>query len=119
MADRGRSLTDFKKIDGWKLISPPDDLGQKNDFRDPQAYYDAESDKIILTVTSAKDGIARILKYTLMPDLSEAIYDGIIFTDPTGEFWNFECSDTFCMNGRCYLTYSGQDDRLWYASSEN
>jgi len=118
MAARGRSLTDFKKIDGWELI-PSDDLGQKNDFRDPQAYYDAESDKIILTVTAAKDGIARILRYTLMPDLSEAIYDGIIFTDPTGEFWNLECSDTFCMNGRCYLTYSGQDDTLWYASSEN
>ena len=118
MAARGSSLTEFEKIDGWELI-PPEELGQKNDFRDPQAYYDEETDSIILTITAAQDGVARILKYTLSRDLSDAVYDGIIFTDPTGDFWNLECSDTFCMDGRCYLTYSGQDDTLWYASSDN
>ena len=117
MAAKGSSLTGFEKIAGWELI-PPDELGQKNDFRDPQAYYDTETGSIILTVTAAQDGIARILKFTLSPDLSEAVYDGIIFTDPTGDFWNLECSDTFCMNDRCYLTYSGQDDTLWYAVSD-
>lgn len=118
MAAKGSSLTGFEKIAGWELI-PPEELGQKNDFRDPQAYYDAETGSIVLTVTAAQDGIARILKFTLSPDLSEAVYDGIIFTDPTGDFWNLECSDTFCMNDRCYLTYSGQDDTLWYAVSKN
>ena len=117
MAAKGNSPTGFEKISGWELI-PPDELGQKNDFRDPQAYYDAETDSIVLTVTAAQDGIARILKFTLSPDLSEAVYDGIIFTDPTGDFWNLECSDTFCMNDHCYLTYSGQDDTLWYAVSD-
>ena len=118
MAAKGNSLTAFEKMDGWELI-PPESLGQKNDFRDPQAYYDADTDSIILTVTAAQDGIARILKFTLSPDLSDAVYDGIIFTDPTGDFWNLECSDTFCLNGHCYLTYSGQDDTLWYAVSDN
>ncbi len=118
MAAKGNSLTAFEKIDGWELI-PPESLGQKNDFRDPQAYYDADTDSIILTVTAAQDGIARILKFTLSPDLSDAVYDGIIFTDPTGDFWNLECSDTFCLNGHCYLTYSGQDDTLWYAVSDD
>ncbi len=117
-AAKGNSPTAFEKIEGWELI-PPESLGQKNDFRDPQAYYDAETDSIVLTVTAAQDGVARILKFTLAPDLSDAVYDGIIFTDPTGDFWNLECSDTFCLNGHCYLTYSGQDDTLWYAVSEN
>lgn len=118
MAAKGKSLTDFTKLEGWELI-PPDEIGQKNDFRDPQAYYDEEADKIILTVTAAQNGIARIQKFTLNPDLSEAVYDDIILTDPTGDFWNLECSDTFCMNGHCYLTYSGQDDTLWYAISDD
>ena len=117
MAAKGSSLTDFEKIEGWELI-PPESLGQKNDFRDPQAYYNENTDSIELTVTAAQDGIARILKFTLTPDLSDASYDGIIFTDPTGDFWNLECSDTFCLNGHCYLTYSGQDDTLWYAVSD-
>ena len=117
MAAKGSSLTSFEKMEGWELI-PPESLGQKNDFRDPQAYYDADSDSIVLTVTAAQDGTARILKFTLSPDLADAVYDGIIFTDPTGEFWNLECSDTFCLNGHCYLTYSGQDDTLWYAVSD-
>ena len=117
MAAKGSSLTAFEKIDGWELI-PPDSLGQKNDFRDPQAYYDADSDKIILTVTAAQEGTARILKFSLAPDLTEAVYDGILFTDPTGDFWNLECSDTFCLDKYCYLTYSGQDDTLWYAVSD-
>ena len=118
MAAKGSSLTGFEKIEGWELI-PPEEIGQKNDFRDPQAYYDEDSDSIILTITAAQDGVARILKYTLSTDLSQSNYDGIIFTDPTGDFWNLECSDTFCMDGHCYLTYSGQDDTLWYAESEN
>ena len=115
---RGSTPDAFEKVADWELI-PPEEIGQKNDFRDPQAYYDAESDKIILTVTAAQDGVARILKFTLSPDLLEAVYDGIILTDPTGDFWNLECSDTFCMNGHCYLTYSGQDDTLWYAVSDS
>ena len=115
---RGSTPDAFEKVADWELI-PPEEIGQKNDFRDPQAYYDAESDKIILTVTAAQDGVARILMFTLSPDLSEAVYDGIILTDPTGDFWNLECSDTFCMNGHCYLTYSGQDDTLWYAVSDS
>lgn len=119
MVARGSSpAAAFDKVEGWELI-PPEELGQKNDFRDPQAYYDEESGNIILTVTAAQDGVARILKFTLSPDLSEAVYDGIIFTDPTGDFWNLECSDTFCMDGTCYLTYSGQDDTLWYAVSDD
>ena len=118
MVAKGSSLTAFEKIEGWELI-PPEIIGQKNDFRDPQAYYDADTDSIILTVTAAQNGVARIQKFTLSSDLSDAVYDGIILTDPTGDFWNLECSDTFCMNGHCYLTYSGQDDTLWYAVSDD
>ncbi len=115
---KGSSLTDFSRVSDWEL-TPPEELGQKNDFRDPQAYYDADSDSIVLTVTAAQDGVARILKYTLSADLGEARYDGVIFTDPTKQFWNLECSDTFQLGGRWYITYSGQDDTLWYAFSDN
>lgn len=85
MAAVGDSPLAFTKLPDWELI-PPDELGQKRDFRDPQAYYDPETGTIDLTVTAAQGGVARILKFTLSADLQNAVYDGIIFTDPTGDF---------------------------------
>ena len=117
MLARGTSLTQFEKAEGWELV-PPSELGQKRDFRDPQAYYDAETDTIILTVTASQGGTARILKYTLSSNLSSVTYDGIIFTNAVGNFWNLECSDTFKLGDKYYLTYSAQDDTLWYAVSD-
>ena len=117
MLAKGPSPTQFEKVADW-AITPPDEIGQKRDFRDPQAYYDAESDTITLTVTASQDGVARILKYTLSGDLQSVRYDGIIFTNTVGNFWNLECSDTFRMGDKYYLTYSAQDDTLWYAMSD-
>lgn len=114
----GDDLYHFEKVEDWEMI-PPTELGQKRDFRDPQAYYDAETNKIYMTVTAAKDGIARILKYTMDPDLTNIRYDGILLTDPTGDFWNLECSDCFQIGDKWYVTYSGQDDTLWYAISDS
>ena len=118
MLAKGSTPTAFEKVAGWE-ITPPAELGQKNDFRDPQAYYDEASDTIVLTVTASKDGKARILKYTLSRDLTEKTYDGIIFTHPDGNIWNLECSDTFQLGNTWYLTYSAQDDTLWYATSDS
>ena len=115
---KSTDLTSFEKVTDWELI-PPAELGQKNDFRDPQAYYDEATDTITLTVTAAQANKARIIKFTLSGDLKTVTYDGIIFTDPTGSFWNLECSDTFKMGEKYYLTYSGQDDTLWYAMSDS
>ena len=118
MVAKGSSPTSFTKVGGWS-ITPPAELNQKNDFRDPQAYYDPATGTISLTVTASKDGTARILKYTLGKDLSNVKYDGVIFTDPTGAFYNLECSDTFRLGNKWYLTYSGQEDTLWYASADS
>ena len=118
MVAKGTAPDKFEKVEGWE-ITPPAELGQKRDFRDPQAYYDAENDVIHMTVTAAQDGKARILKYTLSGDLQKADYDGIIFTNTAAEnFWNLECSDTFRIGDKYYLTYSAQDDTLWYAMSD-
>lgn len=111
------NLTSFEKLADWS-ITPPAELGQKRDFRDPQAYYDPDTGTISLTVTAAQGGVARILKYTLSADLQNVTYDGIIFTNSEGDFWNLECSDTFRMGDKWYLTYSAQDDTLWYASAD-
>lgn len=110
------NLRTFEKVADWEMI-PDESLGQKRDFRDPQAYYDEESGNLIFTITAAQDGVARILKYTVSKDLSEITYDGIIFTDPIGKVYNLECSDTFKIGDYYYLTYSAQDDTLWYARS--
>ena len=117
MVAKGKDLTHFEKMDGWE-ITPDSSLGQKNDFRDPQAYYDPETDTIVMTVTASQGNVARILKYTLSSDLQSVTYDGIIFSNSVGNFWNLECSDTFKLGDTWYLTYSAQDDTLWYATSE-
>ena len=114
----GDTPTSFEKLAGWE-ITPPSELGQKNDFRDPQAYVDPETGNIILTITASQGGTARILKYTVSPDLENTHYDGIIFTNPVGDFWNLECSDSFKIGDTYYITYSAQDDTLWYATSDS
>ena len=116
MLARGSDLTSFEKVAEWE-ITPDESLNQKRDFRDPQGYYDEETGEFTFTITASQDGIARILKYTVNKDLSEITYDGIIFTDPVGKVYNLECSDTFRIGDTWYLTYSAQDDVLWYAAS--
>ncbi len=118
MVAKGSSPTAFTKVAGWE-ITPPDELGQKNDFRDPQAYYDPATGTISLTITASQGGRARVLKYTLDKDLKNATYDGIIYTDHTGAYWNLECSDTFRMGNKWYLTFSGQNDTVWYAMADS
>lgn len=108
----------FQKKEGW-AITPPSELGQKNDFRDPQAYIDSDTGRITLTITAAQSGVARIIKYSLNKDLGDARYEGIILSDPIKAFWNLECSDTFRIGNKWYITYSGQDDTLWYAMGDS
>lgn len=112
------NLNTFEKVEDW-YITPPADLRQKNDFRDPQAYYDPATGMITMTITASQDNVARILKYTVSADLTQQHYDGIIFSNPVGDFWNLECTDTFKIGDTWYVSYSAQDDTLWYASSEN
>lgn len=114
----GDTPTSFTKLEGWE-ITPDSSLGQKNDFRDPQCYYDPESGTISMTLTASQGNVARIIKYSVSADLQTITYDGIIFSNPVGNFWNLECTDTFQMGDTWYVTYSAQDDTLWYASSEN
>lgn len=118
MVAKSDNLYAFEKVDGWE-ITPPSELRQKNDFRDPQAYFDSDTGRIHLTVTASQDGVARILKYSLNADLTDSHYDGVIFTNSEGDFWNLECSDTFLIGDTWYLTYSAQDDTLWYASAKS
>ena len=113
----GDTPTSFTKLTGWE-ITPDSSLGQKNDFRDPQAYYDPETGIISITITASQGNVARIIKYSLSKDLQSITYDGIIFTNPVGDFWNLECTDTFRIGDTWYVTYSAQDDTLWYASSQ-
>ena len=120
MVAEGTSPTKFAKKSGWQ-ITPPSSLGQKNDFRDPQAYYDSATDTITLTITASQDGVARIIKYTLRGDLTNASYGGIIFTNPVSDTvncFNLECSDTFRIGNKWYLTFSAQDDTLWYTAAD-
>ena len=118
MVAKGSDPYHFEKVEDW-YINPPAELGQKNDFRDPQCYYDPATGLITMTITASQSGTARILKYTVTKDLAESHYDGIIFTNPVGNFWNLECTDTFKMGDKWYVTYSAQDDTLWYAMSDS
>ena len=118
MVAQSDNLFSFEKVEGW-YINPPAELRQKNDFRDPQCYYDPATGLISMTITASQDGTAGILKYTVSKDLTTSHYDGIIFTNKVGNFWNLECTDTFKIGDTWYVTYSAQDDTLWYASSDS
>lgn len=107
-------MNDFQRVAGFEIA--PDSSLSQNDFRDPQVWYNETSQKFEMIITANKDGIARIVKYTVSLDLSVKTYDGIIFSDTNG-FWNLECADIFKLGNYYYLTYSGQDDTLWYARS--
>lgn len=113
----GTSPMHFEKKEKWE-ITPPSSLGQKRDFRDPNAYYDSATGTITLTVTASQDGKARILKFTLDKTLKNVVYNGIIFNDDIGNYMNLECSDTFKIGDKWYITYSAQDDTMFYASSD-
>ena len=116
----GTSPTSFKKREDW-MLTPPAFLGQRIDFRDPQGYYDPASDTIALTVTASHQNTAKALKFTVSGDLKTTACDGFIFENDKercGDFWNLECTDTFCLGDTYYLTYSAQNDTLWYAMSD-
>lgn len=110
-AARSDNLRSFEKVEGW-VIPPPASLGQKHDFRDPQAYYDPESGIITMTITASREGVAGILKYSVAQDLSSSSYDGVIFTNREGSFRNLECTDLFRLGDTWYVTDSAQDDTL-------
>ena len=118
MVAKGSDPYSFEKVEDW-YINPPAELRQKVDFRDPQCYYDPATGMITMTITASQGGTARILKYTVSKDLANSRYDGIIFTNPVGNFWNLECTDTFKIGDTWYVSYSAQDDTLWYAFSDN
>ena len=116
----GASPTSFKKREDW-ILTPPAFLGQRIDFRDPQGYYDPVSDTIALTVTASHQNTAKVLKFTVSGDLKRTVCDGFIFANDKercGDFWNLECTDTFRLGDTYYLTYSAQNDALWYAMSD-
>ena len=69
MIAKGGDPCNFEKVDG-RYINPPAELGQKNDFRDPQCYYDPATGLITMTITASQSGTARILKYTVIKDLA-------------------------------------------------
>lgn len=117
VATSKNDLYHFEKLDGI-YIDPTTELS-KVDFRDPDVTYDKENDNFILTVTTnANRGGTVLVKYTVAKDLKSYTFDKIIFTDEAG-FWNLECSDTFKIGNYWYLSYSGQDDTLWYAKSRS
>ena len=108
-------LYHFNKLDN--IYIDPSNQFSKVDFRDPDVTYDKENDKFILTITTNIDK-ALLVKYTVDRDLKNYTFDKIIFIDEEG-FWNLECSNTFKIGDYWYLSYSGQDDTLWYAKSRS
>ena len=90
-------------------------LTEKWDF-----MKDAVKKETVLYAGWMKSGVTDKISYPdTDKDLSNVVYNGIIFTDSTGKYMNLECSDTFKVGDKWYLTYSAQDDTMFYASSDN
>ena len=115
----GDSPLAFEKMEGWE-ITPARRAGPEAGFPGPPGLLPTRTPTpLTMTVTASQDGTARVLAYTLSSDLQTVQYDGILFTDPVGGFYNLECTDRFCIGDTWYLTYSAQDDTLWYAMADS
>ena len=110
-------LDHFVKVEDFE-IAPPAQYSQV-DFRDPQAYFNEETNSFDITVETNAGGVPLIVKFTVSLDLKTVTHDGIVFQDTANGFWNLECADITYQNGKYYMVYSGQpNDTVWYTVSD-
>lgn len=86
--------------------------GSENDFRDPYVYYDAETKKYNMLVTTRVDNWGVIKRYSAssLSATAEGWQDmGVFFKNDAGDF-NMECPSYIEYNGYWYLMFSEQGD---------
>ncbi len=113
------NMDNFVRVPDFE-IAPPSQYNQR-DFRDPQVFFNEETNSFDMTVETNRNGRARIAKFNISLDLKTVRHEGDLYVDEKYGFWNLECADIFEHNGKYYLTYSAQGnpmDTVWIAESD-
>lgn len=90
----------------WTKIPEDGFYGDSNDFRDPHVVYIADSDEYWMLVTTNKDGVGVLRRYS-SSNLKTWIDHGVFYTNTEGTY-NMECSTLFKYKGYWYLSFSEQ-----------
>lgn len=90
------------------------------DFRDPHVIYMEDLDEYWMLVTTRKDDMGVIAKYT-SKDLTNWENDGVFFTNDMGTDGNLECPTLLEYNEKWYLFFSDQwpDRVVHYRVADN
>lgn len=99
---------DWKKIpeDTFQASEPYD----ANDFRDPYVFWEEESQKYWMLITTRANQTGVIALYC-STDLKKWVDGGIFFTNDLGNDSNLECPSLVEYKGKWYLTFSDQGDK--------
>lgn len=87
-----------------------DEMYEKNDFRDPYVFWEAESQRYWMLITTRQNGQGIIAKYT-SEDLTVWQNEGPFFVNDLGNDSNLECPSLVEFNGVWYLAFSDQWDQ--------
>ena len=78
-----------------------------DDFRDPYVYYSKEDNRYEMLITTRKDNMGVIARYS-SNDLSSWKDEGVFFENDMGSDSNMECPSLLQYKGKYYLAFSDQ-----------
>lgn len=111
------NMDNFVRVDDFEIA--PSQAYNQRDFRDPQVFYNEEKQVFDISVETNSNSVAHMVKYTVSKDLKTVTEDGIFFSDNDMGFWNMECMDIVKVKDKYFMTYSGQNDTVWYTYSDS
>lgn len=92
----------FTKVPSFTFEAP--DGYDKNNFRDPCVYYDSTRSSYVMLITTIKDGIGTLARYTSTNLINWTLITPLTEFDSDAEI--LECPDIFKMGDKWYLTFS-------------
>ena len=96
----------WTKDRSFRLPSPVADGYDKNEFRDPYVFFDADAQLYRMLISTLKDGKGVIAQFT-STDLHDWQLEAPFFHNFWGRF--YECPDVFKMGDYWYMVYSDKD----------
>lgn len=98
-------MTTFTKVPGFTFEAP--NGYDKNNFRDPEVYYDPTRSCYVMLVTTIRDGKGALARYTSNDLLNWTLISPLVAgTDIDTDSDILECPNIFQTGGKWYLVFS-------------